>query len=127
MNHFLALRILTEFSSRPNPRYIYMSSFISSSPLQNTKQFLQIQSLALGIARRSLGAVPTPATTPASNYSQFVHRLWNPRVPLRSSCRGLHRSAFGLSIGSPNLRQSMDFSSAPARVFFPVRNLHCCT
>jgi hypothetical protein len=30
-----------------------MSDFISSSPLQNTKQFLQIRSLAPGIARRS--------------------------------------------------------------------------
>jgi hypothetical protein len=64
-------------------------------------------------------AVPTPATTPASNYSQSVHRLPNPRVPLRSSRRGLRRSAFGSSIGSPNLRQSTDFLSAPARVFFP--------
>jgi hypothetical protein len=32
-----------------------MSGFISSSPLQNTKRFLQIQSLAPGIARRSSG------------------------------------------------------------------------
>jgi hypothetical protein len=30
-----------------------MSGFISSSPFQNTKRFLQIQSLAPGIARRS--------------------------------------------------------------------------
>jgi hypothetical protein len=65
------------------------------------------------------GAVPTLATTPASNYSQSVHRLPNPRVPLRSSRRGLRRSAFGSSIGSPNLRQSTDLASAPARVFFP--------
>jgi hypothetical protein len=49
------IRILTEFSSHPNPRYIYMSGFISSSPFQNTKRFLQIQSLAPGIARRSSG------------------------------------------------------------------------
>jgi hypothetical protein len=32
-----------------------MTDFISSSPFQNTKQFLQIQSLAPGIARRSSG------------------------------------------------------------------------
>jgi hypothetical protein len=32
-----------------------MSGFISSSPFQNTKGFLQIQSLAPGIARRSSG------------------------------------------------------------------------
>jgi hypothetical protein len=54
-----------------------------------------------------------------SNYSQSVHRLPNPRVPLRSSHRGLRRSAFGSSIGSPNLRESTDFLLAPARVFFP--------
>jgi hypothetical protein len=48
-----------------------------------------------------------------------VHRLLNPRVPLRSSRRGLRRSAFGLSIGPPNLRQSTDLASAPGRVFFP--------
>jgi hypothetical protein len=47
------IRILTEFASCPNPRYIYMTGFISSSTFQNKKQFLQIQSLAPGIARRS--------------------------------------------------------------------------
>jgi hypothetical protein len=49
------IRILTEFSSRSNPRYIYMPDFISSSPFQNTKRFLQIQSLAPGITHRSSG------------------------------------------------------------------------
>jgi hypothetical protein len=49
------IRILTEFLSRSNPRYIYMSGFISSSLFQNTERFLQIQSLAPGIARRSSG------------------------------------------------------------------------
>jgi hypothetical protein len=48
-----------------------------------------------------------------------VYHLRNPRVPLRSSRRGLRRSAFGSSIGSSNLQQSTDFLSAPARVFFP--------
>jgi hypothetical protein len=48
-----------------------------------------------------------------------VHRLQNPRVPLRLSRRGLRRSAFDLSIGPPNLCQSTVFSSAPASVFFP--------
>jgi hypothetical protein len=47
------IRILTEFRSRPNPRYIYMFGFISSSPFQNAKRFLQIRSLPPGIARRS--------------------------------------------------------------------------
>jgi hypothetical protein len=56
-----------------------------------------------------------------------VHRLPNPRVPLRSSRRGLRRSAFGSSIGPPNLRQSTDLTSAPARVFFPSELLHSCS
>jgi hypothetical protein len=38
---------------------------------------------------------------------------------MRSSCRLLRRGAFGSSIGPPNLWQSTDFYSAPARVFFP--------
>ena len=96
-----------------------MSGFISSSPFQNTKRFPPNPIPSSRYCSPKFGAVPTPATTPASNYSQSVHRLRNPRVPLRSSRRGLRRSAFGSSIGSPNLRQSTDFSSAPARVFFP--------
>jgi hypothetical protein len=48
-----------------------------------------------------------------------MHCLPNPRVPLRSSHRGLRCSAFGSSIGPPNLRQSKDLASAPASVFFP--------
>jgi hypothetical protein len=60
-----------------------------------------------------------------SNYSQSVHRLRNLRVLLHSSHRGLRRSASGSSIGPTNLRQSMVFSSAPARVHFPVSLLHC--
>jgi hypothetical protein len=40
------------------------------------KRFPQIEFLAFGIARRSWEAVPTPA----SNYSQSVHRLRNPRI-----------------------------------------------
>jgi hypothetical protein len=48
-----------------------------------------------------------------------MHRLWNPRVPLHSSCRGLHLGASGSSIGHSNLHQSTISYSAPARVFFP--------
>jgi hypothetical protein len=69
-------------------------------------------------------AVPTPATTLVSNYSLSVHLLRNPKIPLRLSRRGLHRCASSSSIGPPNLRQSKDFSSAPARVFFPGELLH---
>jgi hypothetical protein len=95
-----------------------MSGFISSSPFQNTKRFLQIQSLAPGIAQRSSGRFQLRrqlrrAITP----NPCIVR--NPRVPLRSSRRGLRRSAFGSSIGSPSLRQSTDFLSTSARVFFP--------
>jgi hypothetical protein len=70
------------------------------------------------------GAVPTPVTTPASNYFQSVHRRRNPRVSLHSSCRGLRLSASDSSIGPLNHHQSMDFSSTPARVFFPGEFLH---
>jgi hypothetical protein len=54
-------------------------------------------------------------------------RLRNPRVPLRLSRRGLCRGASGSSIGPPNLRQSTDLSSAPARVLFPGELLHSCS
>jgi hypothetical protein len=70
------------------------------------------------------GAVPTPATTPVSNYSQYVHRRRNLRIPLRSFGRGLRRGVFVLSIGPPNLCQSKDFFSAPVKVFFPSELLH---
>jgi hypothetical protein len=66
-----------------------------------------------------VGAVPTPTTTPTSNYSQSMHRLRKPRVPLRSSRRGLHLGMFGSWIGPPKLHQSTVSSSTSARVFFP--------
>jgi hypothetical protein len=69
-------------------------------------------------------AVPTPVTTPTSNYSQSIHRLWNLRVPLHSSRWGLRRGASGSSIGPPNLHQSKDFPSALVRVLFPGKHLH---
>jgi hypothetical protein len=63
-------------------------------------------------------AVPTPTTNPASNYSKSMYRLWNTRVSLRSSHRGLRRGASDSSIRPMNLLQSTDFSAAPVRVFF---------
>jgi hypothetical protein len=66
-------------------------------------------------------------TTPASSYSQYVHRLLNPRVPLHSSRRVLRRSTFISSIGSPNLRQSTDFLSVPARTSIVVRRVSSCS
>jgi hypothetical protein len=96
-----------------------MTGFSSSSPFHSTKPFSHIQLLAPRIARRSSEAVPTPATTPTSNYSQSVHRLRNLRVPMRSSRRGLRLVVSDLLIRPPNLCQSTISSSAPARVFFP--------
>jgi hypothetical protein len=96
-----------------------MPDFSSSSPFQSMKLFPQIELPAPGIARRSSEAVPIPATTLASNYSQSVHRLWNLRVPLRLSHRGLHLGSSGLSIRPQNLHQSKIYSTAPARDFFP--------
>jgi hypothetical protein len=110
------IRILTEFLSRPNPRYIYI--YVRLHLVEPVLEHKTVHPNPIPSSRYcppKFGAVPTPA----SNYSQSVHRLPNPRVPLRSSRRGLRRSAFGSSIGSPNLRQSTDFLSAPARVFFP--------
>jgi hypothetical protein len=88
-------------------------------PIPEHETFLQIQLPALGIAHRSSEAVLTPATTPASNYSQSMHRLRNLRIPLQSSSRGLRLGAFGSSIGPLNLHQSTVSFSAPGRVFFP--------
>jgi hypothetical protein len=82
-----------------------MSGFISSSPFHSPNSIPSSR-----YCSPKFGAILTPATTPASNYSQSVHRLRNPRVPLRSSRRGLCRDAFGSSIGPPSLRQSMDSS-----------------
>jgi hypothetical protein len=61
-----------------------MFGFISSSPFQNTKRFLQIQSLAPGIARRSSGRFQLRRQL----RRQSVHRLRNPRVPLRRLVEG---------------------------------------
>jgi hypothetical protein len=96
-----------------------MSGFISSSPFQNTKWFLQIQSLAPGIARRS------------SEWFQLrcqLRRAITPNPCIIWWIQGYHcvRLVKGF-VGArsvrwadpPNLRQSTDFSSAPARVFFP--------
>jgi hypothetical protein len=73
------------------------------------------------------GAIPTPTTTPTSNYFQSVSGWQNPRVPLRSSRRGLRLGASGSMIEPPNLRQSTNFSSAPTRVLFPGELLHSCS
>ena len=121
------IRILTEFSSHPNPRYIYMSDFISSSPFQNTKRFFQIQSLAPGIARRSSGRfqlrrqlrraiTPNPCIVCGIRGYRCV-RLVEGFVAARSVHRLDPRISGNRRI-SPRLRRG---SSSP------VRNLHCCT
>ena len=121
------IRILTEFLSRPNPRYIYMSGFISSSPFQNTKRFPQIQSLAPGIARRSSGRfqlrrqlrraiTPNPCIVCGIRGYRCV-RLVEGFVAARSVHRLDPRISGNRRI-SPRLRRG---SSSP------VRNLHCCT
>jgi hypothetical protein len=63
-------------------------------------------------------------STPTSNYSQSVYHLRNPRVPLRSSRRGLYRDAFSSSIGPPNLGQSMNSSQLRRGSSSPVSLLH---
>jgi hypothetical protein len=105
-------RIITKKISS-NPSNIYMAGILSSSPFQNLKPHPQIRSLIPGIACWSLEVVPTPATTPVSNY----FRKWNPRVPLRSSCQELRPSVFDSSIQPMVHLQSTILCSAPARVF----------
>jgi hypothetical protein len=92
-----------------------MSTFFSSSSFQSMKRFPQIQLPAPRNCSPKFSAV----STPASNYSQSVHRLRNPRAPLRSFRRWLRLGTSRLSIGPPNLRQSTVSSSALVRVFFP--------
>ena len=119
------IRILTEFLSRPNPRYIYMSGFILSSPFQNTKRFPQIQSLAPGIARRSSGRfqlrrqlrraiTPNPCIVCEIRGYHCV-RLVEGFVAARSVHR-LDPRISGKRRISPRLRRG---SSSP------VRNLYC--
>jgi hypothetical protein len=64
------------------------------------------------------GAVPTPETTPASNYFQSVRRCRNPRVSLHLSRRELRLVAFDSSIRPSVRHQSMIFFSAPANSVF---------
>jgi hypothetical protein len=96
-----------------------MFGFSSTSLFHSTKRFTQIQFPSSRNCSPKFGAVPTTATTPASNYSKSVHRPRNPRVLLRSPRRGLHCSASDLSIGPSNLCQSIISTSALAKVFFP--------
>jgi hypothetical protein len=64
------------------------------------------------------GAVPTLATTPASNYFQSVHCWKNPRVPLHSSRWELCLGAFYSSIQPSICCQSTIFFSAPVNSVF---------
>jgi hypothetical protein len=121
------IRILTEFLSRSNPRYIYMSGFISSSPFQNTERFLQIQSLAPSIARRSSGRfqlrrqlrraiTPNPCIVCGIRGYRCV-RLVEGFVAARSVRRLDPRICDNRRISSRLRRGSSS----------PVRNLHYCT
>jgi hypothetical protein len=106
--------------------------FISSEPyiyarlllVEHVSEHETIFSYSIPSSRNcspKFGVVPTSA----SNYSQSVHHLWNLWAPLYLSRRGLRLGAFGSSIGPPNLRQSTIFSSAPAKVTFPVILFNC--
>jgi hypothetical protein len=83
-----------------------MSGFISSSPFQNTKHFLQFQSLAPGIARRSSGRFQlrrqlrraiTPKLCIVCRIREYCCvRLVEGFVGARSVCRFLLGSGEGL-------------------------------
>jgi hypothetical protein len=64
--------------------------------------------------------VPSPATTPVSNYFRSVHHRWNPRVPMCSSCQELCPGAFDSSIRPTVRPQSVDLSSALAMVSYAM-------
>jgi hypothetical protein len=98
--------------------YIYVS-FLLAEPVPEHETISLDSIPSSRNCSPKFGVVQTPATTSTSNYFQSVHCLRNPRVPLRSSCRGLCRIVSGSSIGPPNLRQSTILSSALTRVFFP--------
>jgi hypothetical protein len=117
------IRILTEFLSRPNPRYIYMSGFISSSSFQNTKRFLQIQSQAPGIVRRSSGRFQ-------------LRRAITPNLCIVCQIRGYRCirlvegfiAAHSVHRLDPRISSNRRISSRLQRgSSSPVRNLHCCT
>jgi hypothetical protein len=121
------IRILSEFSSHPNPRYIYMSVFISSSPFQNTKRFPQIQSLAPGIARRSSGRF---------QLRRQLRRAITPNPCIVCRIRGYRcvRLVEGFVVAR-SVRRLDPRISGNRRIWLrlqrgsssPVRNLHCCT
>jgi hypothetical protein len=114
------------FKNGKNPNLTRI--FISSEPQLYIYAWLLLAELIPNHKTVSPDSIPSSrncspkfeaVSTTASNYSQSMHRLWNLRIPLRSSRRGLHRSAFDSSIEPPNRHQSTVFFSAPARVFFP--------
>jgi hypothetical protein len=98
-----------------------MSGFISSSPFQNTKRFLQIQSLAPGIARRSSGRfqlrraiTPNPCIVCGIQGYRCI-RLVEGFVTARS-VRRLDPRICGNRRISYRLRRG---SSSPVRIRFP--------
>jgi hypothetical protein len=106
--------------------YIYIyAQLLLVEHILNYKTISSDSSPPPEIARRSSKAVPTPTTTPASNYSQSVHRLWNPRIPLRSYRRGLRLGAFDSLIRLVVRRQSVFSFSSLASTFFSDEVHHC--
>jgi hypothetical protein len=75
-----------------------MAGILLLRPFQNLKPHPQIRSETPGIARQSSEVIPTPATTPASNYFRYMCRRRNPTVPLHLSRRELRSGVFDLSI-----------------------------
>jgi hypothetical protein len=106
-----------------------MSDFISSSPFQNTKRFLQIQSVAPGIARRSLGRfqlrraiTPNPCIVCRIRGYRCV-RLVEGFVAARL-VRRLDPRIFGNRRISSRLRRE---SSSPVRTSIVVSRVSSCS
>jgi hypothetical protein len=103
-----------------------MSGFISSSPFQNTRRFLQIRSLGSGIARRS---------SRRFQLRRQLRRAITPNPCIVCGIRGYHcvRLVEGFVAArsvrrlDPRISGNRRISSRLRRgSSSPVRNLHCC-
>jgi hypothetical protein len=107
-------RIITKINFFKPYQYIY-----GWNPLVETFPNLVIVSTVSIHNSRNCSPKFVAVTTPVSIYFQFVCRLQNSRVPMRSPRRELYPGAFDLS--------SIDgFPSALARVLFSGERSHCC-
>jgi hypothetical protein len=105
-------------------QYIYGWNPLTE-PIPNIRSISRVKIRSAVSSSPKFGAIPTMATTPASNYFQSVRHWRNPRILLCSYRQGLCHGAFNSLVRPINLRQSTNFSSARRGSFSPVSKLHC--